>query len=94
MANIDKEMLRTLASDPKENGESISAALGLGKAHNLYYELGKNAELKTIYNEGRAAAKGQRDTVKGGRRASPKRTPRSSSSTPPPARRMPMAREA
>jgi hypothetical protein len=78
---IDREMLRTLASDPKHNGESISAALGLGKIHNLYYEINKDADLKTIYSEGRAAAKAQRGgTAK--REAAPKPR-RRSSSTPP-----------
>lgn len=80
MAHINKEALRALASDPKQNGASISTALGLGKVHNLYYEINKDPELKTIYNEGRAALKGQRGGKAMKRETAPQRR---SSSTPP-----------
>jgi hypothetical protein len=89
---IDKEELRSLASDPKQSAESISEGLGLGKVNNLYYQFGRNAELKNIYNEGRAAAKAQRHDSKTKRDASRKQ--KLSSSPPPPASRIPTAKAA
>jgi hypothetical protein len=54
---IDRDKLKELASDPKQNADSISKALGLGKVHNLYYELQKDPALKTLYHDARVEAK-------------------------------------
>lgn len=76
---IDHEQLRELAADPEKSPEDISQELGLGKAHNLYYELQKDKQAKEIYTAGRREVEASRKAP--GPKAKPKAKPRS---TPPP----------
>jgi len=75
---IDKDKLRELASDGSNATSDISEGLGLGAPHNLYYHLNKDAELKKIFEDGRASVGKPRAKAgigKGGGKKGSKRTP-------------------
>lgn len=70
---IDREQLRELAANPDNSSEAISQALGLGKAHNLYYAFQVNPQLKEIYEAARAEAREKSGTNGGPKKSAAKR---------------------
>jgi len=56
---IDKERLRELASDPANKIKDICNGLGIADP-TLYQAMGRDPELKRIFQEARAAAKAAR----------------------------------
>lgn len=53
---IDRDRLLQLAADANKSTADISEALGLGAAHNFYYELNKDPELKEAFRAARMEA--------------------------------------